>query len=261
MYAKVRAFVLALRELSESDLLVFLLSQELGKVSCVAKGARRSMKRFVNKLEPFYLIGAELRRVLKGTNLVLESAELIKVPEAMRVDPLRYALGVYLLEVSDRACLLLQGSELFSLLLKAQQVLDSEDFSLLLKPFFELRLLSVLGWSPEVKRCVRCRRTLSDAYFCAESFGLLCRDCAPEGSLRLDSRERRLLEGLLSRSYEEVKAVRPFSGKIFDVSEALILKVLDQEVRSLKVLKEFCERYLKEGKREDIKQKKLFWEV
>ncbi len=47
------ALVLNSYELGESDLLLNLYCQHSGRLSAIAKGARRSKKRFVNKLEVF----------------------------------------------------------------------------------------------------------------------------------------------------------------------------------------------------------------
>ena len=47
------AIVLDTTDHGESDLIVTLFCQESGRVTAIAKGAKRSKKRFVNKLEFF----------------------------------------------------------------------------------------------------------------------------------------------------------------------------------------------------------------
>ncbi|MDR0478106.1 MAG: DNA repair protein RecO, partial [Desulfobulbaceae bacterium] len=71
-----QAIVLGLRDYSEADLIVSLFSPGAGKVQVMAKGARKSKRRFVNKLEVFTLLNAVLRPSRAGLPL-LEEAELV----------------------------------------------------------------------------------------------------------------------------------------------------------------------------------------
>jgi len=73
-----RGLVLNRYEVGESDLLLVLLSPTLGRFSALAKGARRSRKRFVNVLEPFTLLRAHLRGGRKGLAPFLDQADLLE---------------------------------------------------------------------------------------------------------------------------------------------------------------------------------------
>ena len=53
---KIKAVVLKVSDLGESDKIVTFYSREYGKVAGVAKGAKKSKKRFSNKLEIFSLL-------------------------------------------------------------------------------------------------------------------------------------------------------------------------------------------------------------
>ena len=50
------AIVLKVNDLGESDKIVTFYSKQAGKIAGIAKGAKRSKKRFSNKLEMFSLL-------------------------------------------------------------------------------------------------------------------------------------------------------------------------------------------------------------
>ena len=55
---KDEAYVLTTREIGETDLIVSLLAERRGKVRGVARGARKSRKRFGGLLEPMTRVRA-----------------------------------------------------------------------------------------------------------------------------------------------------------------------------------------------------------
>ena len=56
------AVVVRARVFGESDKIVTFLTRDLGKVTGIAKGAKRSKRRFVNVLEPFTHVSLRLRQ-------------------------------------------------------------------------------------------------------------------------------------------------------------------------------------------------------
>ena len=48
--------IINVRDFGESDKIITLYCPTAGKLTCIAKGAKRSQKRFVNKLELFSLL-------------------------------------------------------------------------------------------------------------------------------------------------------------------------------------------------------------
>ena len=54
-----QAIIMRIREFGESDLLVTFFTPDKGQLKGVAKGARKSRKRFVNCLDVFSLVNLE----------------------------------------------------------------------------------------------------------------------------------------------------------------------------------------------------------
>ena len=70
---KATGFVLKSLSYGESDLIVTFYSREFGKIKGIAKGAKRSQKRFANVFEPFSLTNIIFSRKNRDTLAFIES--------------------------------------------------------------------------------------------------------------------------------------------------------------------------------------------
>jgi len=96
------ALVLRVVEHGESDLIVRLLHPERGRLTAIAKGARRSVRRFPGTLDVFNLLRVVVRRRRNAGMGFLEQARLVTAHLELRREAGRYALASYLLELLDR---------------------------------------------------------------------------------------------------------------------------------------------------------------
>jgi len=95
------AFVLRSYPLGESDRVVTLLTRSVGKVRGVAKGARRSRRRFGSNLEPLSRVRLTYFE-REGADLVrIDGAELLESFYLLQEDPERAAVLACLAEVAD----------------------------------------------------------------------------------------------------------------------------------------------------------------
>ena len=185
------ALILRSVDFGESDRIVHLLVPEMGRLTAIAKGARRSVKRFPGTLDLFnhLRVQAERRRVAGMARL--EHAQLIRTFHALRTDPTRFALGCYILELLDR--LAPEGGaradtkRLFGYAMAALQTLDEERPDLRLRTLLEIRGLDAVGLRPELRCCVRCGEWVgtgpkgSRVGFHIPDGGPVCEGCAGTG--------------------------------------------------------------------------------
>lgn len=184
------ALVLRVVPFGESDLVLHLLTPETARLTAIAKGARRSRKRFAGTLDFFnHLRVAAVRR---GSGMArLEQATLVTSFDAIRRDSARFALGCFLLELLDR--LAPEGGagadarRLFAFALGALRALEDRTPDARMRALLELRALDALGLRPELEACVRCGGELDGAgeiRFHVGEGGPLCAACrgvGPEG--------------------------------------------------------------------------------
>lgn len=180
-----RALVLRALDFGESDRILHLLLPNFGRVTVIAKGARRSRRRFSGALDLFQHLKVQIEMRRSGAMARLDQAVLLHNFGALRVDPSRFALGCYLLELLDR--LAPEGGarddtrRLFGFALASLQVISERPVDGCLRTLLELRALDALGLRPEFLRCVRCGRgavsTGAAAFFHVADGGVICAPC------------------------------------------------------------------------------------
>ena len=99
---RTRALVLRTFDQGESDRLVHLYTEELGRVSAIAKGARRSRRRFPGTLEILTVLEARIVDPPRSSLMRIEGAKLAQPFEGLVNHLGRYAIACQLLELLDR---------------------------------------------------------------------------------------------------------------------------------------------------------------
>jgi len=189
------ALVLRALAFGESDRIVHLLVPDSGRLTAIAKGARRSVRRFPGTLDLFNHLRVQVDARRPGAMARLEQATLLRPFGRLRADAARFALGCTLLERLDR--LAPEGASrgdarrLFAFALAALETASREPLDARLRILLELRALDALGLRPELARCVRCggalepRRPAGGARGSAAGFhvgegGAVCGGCAAD---------------------------------------------------------------------------------
>ena len=176
------AIVLRVSDMGEADKVVTFYGRETGKIAGVAKGAKRSRKRFCNKLEIFSLL--DVLYVEGRSSLVrISEAELLAPFMSLRQEYERYVSGVLACELlyhwsrdydADR--------DVFVLLLWFLQSMDDGFPPLPAQIFFQLKLYTLLGYQLHLGGCTRCANDGlpgTPYVFHPGRHGLLCSKCAP----------------------------------------------------------------------------------
>jgi DNA repair protein RecO (recombination protein O) len=244
-----RTEVIVLRELdyAETDRILTLLTPR-GKLSALAKGIRRPTSRKVGHLGLFYRAMVMLAR---GHNLdIITQAESVEEFEGIRGDLLRFTYACYVAELLERFAP--EGEEngdLYSLAVHVFQWLSQEQDPRLWVRYFELDLLRLSGYQPEMFSCVKCHVALQPVvnYFSVEQGGLICERCGREQprARAVSVAAQKVLRYLQTRNEEQVRALRVGLETHREV-EALLLSYLEYTVeRELKSLT-FLERLRKE---------------
>ncbi len=152
----VEGIVLRETDTKETDKILTVLTRTEGKVSVIARGARRKNSRIAASSQ--LLVYSEMTLFQKGNWSILDEASTLELFSGVREDIELLALGSYFAEMTE---LLTEeeipAPEVLPLLLNALYALgvlhkDPEQ----IKAAFELRLLSLSGFAPMLEDCVRC---------------------------------------------------------------------------------------------------------
>ena len=177
--------VVRTRAFGESDKIVTFLTRDLGKIAGIAKGAQRSKRRFVNVLEPFTHVEVTLR-LRPGSDLAfVQACELRDAPISVARDLLKFAYASYVLELTDRMVREREaGPETYELVRDAIALLEGGDAEPGMLRAFELHLLRLTGYEPELGHCRRCGTGFTAGpamYVHPARGGVLCARCRGEG--------------------------------------------------------------------------------
>lgn len=172
------AIVLARMDLGEADRIVTIYSRQHGKLRVIAKGARRPMSRLGPHLEYFSRARLMLAR---GRDLdVVTGAETEDAHLAIRDDLDALGHASHMVEILARLTEDRQENRaIFELLDRSLRLLADGVDAFHVTRHYELMLLNMLGYRPELIHCVECQAKLEPAPhpFAIGLGGLVCDVC------------------------------------------------------------------------------------
>jgi DNA repair protein RecO (recombination protein O) len=148
-----------------------------GKISCVAKGARRPKSALLAGTQMF-CFGEYL--AYKGSQVYhINSVETIEVFYNIRtdLDKLKYAVHINKI-VQDVTHENQNCYKILQLLLNTLYTISETDKNLdMILGIFKLRLLCILGFTPQIIECTNCKEKEQLTYFSLKDNGLKCKIC------------------------------------------------------------------------------------
>lgn len=176
------ALILRTYNLAEADKIVVSLSRAAGLIRGVAKGCRKLRNRFGASLEPFTVVHLTYYEKENRELVSIRQTEILKSHFNLSSDPtvvtgLSY-LGDLLIEFSPPH----QANDLLFRMSTACFDAISQspgDIQSILR-YFEVWLLKIEGFMPDLKRCAECHRTFVDdeSVYMALDLALHCRGCS-----------------------------------------------------------------------------------
>ncbi len=174
---RLRGIVLRRRDLGEADRIVTVLTAERGKLRLVAKGSRRTSSKLAGHLEPFSAARLLVART-RGLDIISQ-AEMLESFPRLRQRETAIAIAGYLAELVDALVPEDERHEaVYDLLFASYRLIDEGRDERLVSHITELGLLRILGYRPELMRCLGCGRELEPEVngFSVEG-GVVCPDC------------------------------------------------------------------------------------
>jgi DNA repair protein RecO (recombination protein O) len=170
-------------EYGDADLVLTLFTEKLGRVSALARAARRSQRRFGGALEPLHTLEVRLEDRPRNELAVLREARIVTAR-------LRLTQSLERMKVAGRALGWVRAA--------APAHTPEPELWVMLETFFDelgavdgveanralaatgLAMLGALGWGLDLERCVRCGKPCpagSPALVDPARGGLVCRRC------------------------------------------------------------------------------------
>ncbi len=222
------AIIIKHTDLGEADRILVMLTPYKGKFHAVAKGTRRPISKKTGHLE--LLCRSQLQLAL-GRNLdVVTQAQTLENFSHLRTELWHMTCGFYLAELVDR---LIEDDtphpDVYALLLDALRALDADaaeaqrlraqnqlvtasarDRSLLLLRYFEIYLLTFIGYEPVLRTCAHCNAELrpEENGFTPALGGALCPNCSHLWAQPLSMNALKVLRLLQRTEWKRVPQLR-----------------------------------------------------
>jgi DNA repair protein RecO (recombination protein O) len=229
----------------ESDRIVTFFTLEYGKLKGIAKGARRSRRRFSNNLDLFCHVKIHFFEKEDRPLTRIDQCEGVEFFPSLSQDIARLAYGSYFVELVDAMVGEREPYEgVYRLLMVLLSTLNHEEPREEMLRIFEIRLLSALGYRPNLNGCIQCCKPLDRLeriYFVPARGGIFCERCCPtkERFFPVAIGTVRLLEKSVETDLSKIHRLRFSSRSLTESREILprfIQHHLNRELKSLRFL-------------------------
>lgn len=207
---KTMAFVLRTQDYRDTSLLATFYTLGFGKVKAIIKGGRDARFRLGSTLEPFSLNEILIYKRRRGGDLhMVTAADLVDRFEPVRRDLEKLGTASYFMELLDQMAEAEAHPEVFYLVSDALNFLAEGHSPKRTARIFEVKLLTALGFMPELGQCVRCGTTEFaevERFFAVGSGGIVCGKCrAAESPLvMIPKGVISFLEQAMKRTFQEL---------------------------------------------------------
>jgi len=179
MLQRVEGIVLRTNPYGESNLILTLLTRELGKIGVVARGAKKTNSRLASSSQLF-TYGSFL--IQKGSGLgTLSQGEIIHSFRDLREDLVATSYASLIVELTDKAVEEKKNNPfLFELLYQLLNYMNEGTDAEVLAYIYMTKMIPVLGLHPFFDECINCGTSANDCLFVSFSVkegGFLCQKC------------------------------------------------------------------------------------
>jgi DNA repair protein RecO (recombination protein O) len=234
------ALILRTYNLGEADKIVVCLTRTAGLIRAVAKGCRKLKSRFGASLEPFTFVKITYYQKEHQELVSLNHAEILKSHfdlsgEAETLTGLAY-MGDLVIEFSPPY----QPNERLFRMVKAclDAICESQSDLQLILRYFEIWLLKLEGYLPDIRRCGECHRAFDEkeVTFVNTDLVFRCRDCSHGVGSALSGRlqtQLRATQRLAPFVFAQESRALPESihREMAELTHRLIGRVLERQPR------------------------------
>jgi len=240
---KTDAIVLGYRNLGEADKILTLFSPDRGKIHAVARGVRRPRNHILAGTQLFTY---STFLIVEGRNLDnISQCEIKESFYKIRQNLESMAYGLYFAELL-RASTPVEDKnrELFQFFLKTMYLLQEWENKELLRWIYELKLMAIQGFAPEVFSCVNCgQRSSSAIYFSPSMGGILCFDCnnKDKNAVSITFETLHTLQQMLMLTYEKLKSIeinKHTKEQLDNILSLFISHQIDRKLKTVQFIKD-----------------------
>ncbi|MDR0879279.1 MAG: DNA repair protein RecO [Clostridioides sp.] len=221
----------------ENDVILTIFTRKLGKVSAIAKGARRVKSPLLSSSQLFSYSNFTLKQ--QGNMYRVAQADTIKNFYNISYDFDAFSYASYVVRLVENSIFENQTNlRLFILLAQVLYLFTaSKADKKYLTSVFELKFLDFTGFRPVVDSCVACGANKYGRYvFNVEAGGIICSDCSEnfEQNMKVDPTTVKLMQYILASDISTC-AKANVSKYIADELDRVLMRYLQVHVGNINI--------------------------
>lgn len=240
-HLKITGIVIAENNMGDFDKMLTILTPNLGKIGCSARGARRPKSLLLSGTQ--FLCFGEYMVFKSGDNYSINSVDTIELFYNIRTDLDKLTYAAYITKIISDVTTENQNSfNTLKLFLNTLYAISETDKNLdFITAVFKLRLLKILGYMPNIRECTSCKSKENITHFSIIDNGFKCKACSKQDT------------GAIEISEPTVNAIKyVFSA---DPKKIFSFQVSENSLRELELVSTI---FLNEKLEKEYKLEKLF---
>jgi len=240
---RTEAVILRRMNLGEADRILTAYTPDHGKLRMIAKGVRKMTSRKAGHLELFTRVQLLLAQ---GRDLdIVTQAEAIDSFPGLRENLVRIGRAAVVAELVDRFAVEQEGSrELYQLLLHTLERLSASDEAATALRYFQLHLLRISGFGPELALCLKCGKKIQPEaqYFSIQEGGVFCPQCGNRhpGNQQISLNGLKMMRYYQRSNYEQVRQTmiqEPVQREIDHLVEMYVQYIVERSLNAASFLR------------------------
>lgn len=239
---KTRAVVIKSQDYKENDKLLWLFSEKLGKISLIAKCARKTKSKLMSVTLPFCYGEFVL---FKGKSLyILNEGKIIESFQDILDDFDSLIYGSYLTELTDICCEEESYPSLFRDLVVSLYLIKNKAIDLeVLARAFELKVLKNTGYGLNLEHCALCGEKIKKSnYLSLQYYGMICDSCEKKYGTYISTVAYNVLKFLNNVEIEKTSRIKincDVKKEIYKILKSIIDNNYSKRPKSLSMLENF----------------------
>ena len=176
-HLKVNGIIIQESNSGDSDKMLTMLTPNLGKINCVARGARRTKSQLLSATQIFTF--GEYMLFKSGDTYNINSCDTIEMFYNLRVDLDKLTYASHVTNIINDVTTENQNSfHVLKLYLNTLYAISETDKNLdFIVSVFKMRLMKIIGFAPNVSECVSCKTKENLTAFSFKDNGFKCNNC------------------------------------------------------------------------------------
>ena len=176
---KIKGVIIAEKTVSDFDKIVTILTPN-GKIEAAAKGSRRPKSLLMAATQ--FLCFGEYLLYKSGNSYSINSCETIEVFYDIRTDLDKLKIASHITKIVNDVTTENQNTyKVMQLFLNTLYMISESNKDLsLINSVFKLRLMSIIGFRPEINECKNCKTKDDLTFFSFKDSGFKCKICAKQ---------------------------------------------------------------------------------